>query len=666
MQPLRKNITRSRNGCAVCKSKRLKCDEARPYCSRCTRLGIPCPGYKKQIRWAKGSEASTASTSSTAAAAAVPSPTGATAVPPLDTDDTVDQSYAEFEAPNLFHNFANVSYASDDLTISSASPSSQLPCLPMSDAPYLQQQQQQQQLPSPSYVPSTPSSSESQEHEREGSWLESLNGAESERSVVIHQKPRYQHRTVPVQQPPPLPQALQDHSTVLVEYYFKEVCGMMSCYDSTMNPYRTTVSGIWTFTPSLYCIMQSMAAACLSEVSPGLAAVGRRLEDNAVTLLAKDVTESSQLHTSSLMALVMLGFSMSWHNPKNLGEAQFQLLSKALATKTDDHSPSDSRKKFFFYNSLVYWKLLLSFASDADLELPPSHDLQPQSVHAHARRGSHVPPHPQTGIGVEVQELVAQVGCLARKERRRIRSRRWTSRRDNKDAEVAIQTAERLHIQLCSVKLPTEASILDPGDNQTATIHLLKVAEAYRIIGLIQLYRNFPDLLNTKHTLDPISEESQHLWAQTGGISEQDHLTSSSEEFKSTFLTGLALHVVNLIQDIPTTSRSISIQPLLCVSICSELSLSRTFCPSSQFQQIPVPGAYGIQAYVPEPSITGILHARRAVLNRLASCENILAARPIRQMLQLVKETWSVMDACQHEVYWMDVMMERQYETLMG
>jgi hypothetical protein len=35
-------------------------------------------------------------------------------------------------------------------------------------------------------------------------------------------------------------------------------------------------------------------------------------------------------------------------------------------------------------------------------------------------------------------------------------------------------------------------------------------------------------------------------------------------------------------------------------------------------------------------------------------------------MLALVKKTWTKMDEEKHEAYWMDVMMDNGYETLMG
>ncbi|EME48831.1 hypothetical protein DOTSEDRAFT_67777 [Dothistroma septosporum NZE10] len=43
--------TKSRNGCATCKAKRLKCGEEKPHCTNCTRKGLQCGGYKKTFQW---------------------------------------------------------------------------------------------------------------------------------------------------------------------------------------------------------------------------------------------------------------------------------------------------------------------------------------------------------------------------------------------------------------------------------------------------------------------------------------------------------------------------------------------------------------------------------------------------------------------------------------
>ncbi|TDZ28850.1 putative transcriptional regulatory protein [Colletotrichum spinosum] len=43
--------TRSRTGCLTCRDDGYKCDEAKPECGRCTRLGKTCKGYGLRVRW---------------------------------------------------------------------------------------------------------------------------------------------------------------------------------------------------------------------------------------------------------------------------------------------------------------------------------------------------------------------------------------------------------------------------------------------------------------------------------------------------------------------------------------------------------------------------------------------------------------------------------------
>ncbi|OHE92500.1 hypothetical protein CORC01_12218 [Colletotrichum orchidophilum] len=43
--------TRSRTGCLTCRDEGYKCDEAKPHCGRCVRLGKTCKGYGLRVRW---------------------------------------------------------------------------------------------------------------------------------------------------------------------------------------------------------------------------------------------------------------------------------------------------------------------------------------------------------------------------------------------------------------------------------------------------------------------------------------------------------------------------------------------------------------------------------------------------------------------------------------
>ncbi|EXJ94142.1 hypothetical protein A1O1_02535 [Capronia coronata CBS 617.96] len=50
------DITRSHTGCWTCRSRRVKCDESRPVCSRCSRSGLTC-GYDIRLTWQDDNDA---------------------------------------------------------------------------------------------------------------------------------------------------------------------------------------------------------------------------------------------------------------------------------------------------------------------------------------------------------------------------------------------------------------------------------------------------------------------------------------------------------------------------------------------------------------------------------------------------------------------------------
>ncbi|KAF4973334.1 hypothetical protein FZEAL_9350 [Fusarium zealandicum] len=644
----RKNITRSRNGCAVCKSKRLKCDEAKPSCSRCERLGIPCPGYKKPLKWTTASRTPKEKTNTPDSTASGNSPDWATYTFNQPQPQPPDQSIADFYNSDFLEQFTSIIETGSMSITDHSSFESPFPFEELSEDMRLQSDQ-------------TPATTAYLGLNEDELWTNTLlTTAKPVRDVLSRldspnqvSRPRCEM---------PLAQALQDHTSILVEYYFKEVCGMMSCYDSPMNPYRTTISNVWSGSQSLYYVTQSMAAACLSEVSPNLSSVGRQLRDQAMVSLSREA-RGPRMETSSLLALVMLGMSLCWHDPGSVGQSEFELLAKIVLSSENcegDLPLADKQKRFFFHNSLVYWQMLLAFVTDREPNIQGIRQSQPvQSTSLELREPRM--PHPQTGIGIEVQKLVAKVGSLVRKERKRIRSRRFASRDDIEQAKNAILAAEQLHSELCAIELPQETAIVDSGDDMTPADHLLKIAEAYRCTGLLQLYRNFPDLL-------PSYIPSQDSVNQLLSLSTSDNTTSSPNVGSSedAWLTCLALHIHDLVKDIPVSSRSRSIQPLLLVSICSELALGRSKCSLAGLRSAPVTSIASGPRFKAPLTDLDILRARRFIISRLSSFENILAAKPIRRMLLLVKETWAWMEERQQGVYWMDVMMEKGYETLMG
>ncbi|KAJ0415908.1 hypothetical protein BJY00DRAFT_292698 [Aspergillus carlsbadensis] len=43
--------TRTLTGCYTCRERKLKCDDRRPECQRCSALGLDCQGYAPKLSW---------------------------------------------------------------------------------------------------------------------------------------------------------------------------------------------------------------------------------------------------------------------------------------------------------------------------------------------------------------------------------------------------------------------------------------------------------------------------------------------------------------------------------------------------------------------------------------------------------------------------------------
>lgn len=423
---------------------------------------------------------------------------------------------------------------------------------------------------------------------------------------------------------------LNNPSWTLVEYYFKEVAALFSSYDSQMNPFRTTVSRLWGSSLAMCRTMQSMAAATLVNDFPQFGPIGRKMRDEAVDI----ITREAVMDDKALLALLMLGQTASWHDPKDLGISFFNLLRKQLRSiGSASGSPgfgfvqSSSNNYRFFEEALIYWEMLLSFVADNDAMMF-SEDSQSSS--ADESFVLQRVPHPWTGIARDTQFTVHEVGRLVRRERQRVRSRNFTSRRDIEQAQIAIGKAQELEERLLNLAHPTEAEIVSPGDDETPVWHLLTMAEVYRCTGLMQLYRVFPDLLRTRlqnpessnstgnNSFFPVDLDSMNLPTDFSDPAldpgqEANHNHNNSQHASSphninmfppisdrhknsdnsftnpeanldslydAWLTDFALTILSRLKTIPLESRTRCLQPILLVASCSELRLPR-FSPSN-------------------------------------------------------------------------------------
>ncbi|EYE94892.1 uncharacterized protein EURHEDRAFT_456676 [Aspergillus ruber CBS 135680] len=696
-----RRVKKSRNGCARCKSKRVKCGEEKPHCNRCTRLGIRCPGYVQSLRWVtnhsgiqfeNATVTRTANNAATPRAARSPAPRASRAPEGL------------IEPPSVFSQSTALDDVDNPATIGTTTATQDLPdpsslevdgtnvlCENLWDVsgsslPELDG------LSSPSSVAA--STSEESTQQTDSPFAANLATADLS-NIFSLAAPAFQENSrnygnfspmaIVRSYPPPslrpqhIPQPLNGNTSwTLIEYYFKEVAALFSSYDSQMNPFRTTVSRLWGSSLAMCRTMQSMAAATLVHDFPQFGPMGLKMRNEAVDILTKE----SEMDDKSLLALLMLGQTASWHDPKDLGISFFNLLRKHLNDKSSSAEPFLSRhgkNHQFFEEALVYWEMLLSFVADND-SLSLSDTIPGMEDLLVLQRM----PHPWTGIARDTQSAVQEVGRLVRRERKRIRAQHFTSQENITQAQKAINEAEQLEERLLGLAHPAETEIISPGDDDTPVWHLLTMAEAYRCTGLIQLYRVFPDLLryrlpspNTStidqdpFLSDPILGNDCNLdgfefpWLNTNSPKKTPPETTATktkatDSYYNTWLTEFTLTTLSRLKTIPMESRTRCVQPFLFVASSSELRLPTVPMDESNTND---------QGNSNEENVSHaveVLRTRKFVLGRLTSYLHVLPPKPIHVCLQLVKEVWKRMDAGGRDVYWMDVMMERGWETTMG
>lgn len=478
--------------------------------------------------------------------------------------------------------------------------------------------------------------------------------------------------------------SLEDPSSTLVEYYFKEVAGLFSSYDSHMNPFRTTVSRLWASSPAMCRTLQSMAAATLVDDFPQFGPLGLQMRKEAISILESQET----LDDKSLLAMLMLGQTASWHNPNDLGISFFNTLRNHLNSPAIGGSLLMNRNNYqFFEEALVYWEMLLSYVAEHNA-LVSSAALDSHT--ANDRFLTQKVPHPWTGIARDTQFLVHKVGRLVRRERDRMRRKRFTSQRDITQAQAAIRESQQLEERLLNLAHPAETDIVNPGDLETPVWHLLAMAEVYRYTGLIQLYRVFPDLLrdrlhaesmSSKDTapseIDPtllyqaddpitalldIPDITHDVFGDMDSVQKDDNGAEDMPENAQTeYLTTIALMAMSCLKTIPLESRTRCLQPFLLVASSSEL---RSPSMGPELAALDSGGAdysLNLSAHAIEVSRT-----RKFILGRLNSFLHVLPPKPIHICVELVQEVWRRMDAGEPDVYWMDVMIDNGWETTMG
>lgn len=462
-----------------------------------------------------------------------------------------------------------------------------------------------------------------------------------------------------------VPSFLIQLPVMLVQYYFHTVCNQWSSFDCPLNPFRTIVSRLWSQNAAIYFAIQSMSAASLANDFPNMRAIGIQTQQQAIACL-NNIPQKGSTQTKDdeyFLALLLIGSTTGWHNPSDLGlsylkAAQDHLLKQERRCNNAD--PALAKEYPLFKQCLLYWNLLAAFVS----EEPPILDVESHietsdtDLSVYLVDGQALP-HPWTGSLRYALTLFYRTARVIRAAKTLHRGRVETLDPNLIDLSSIAeeldlrQKAENLEEKILFTGFSFYCGPVDIGDTNTPPSHFLTLAEAYRCAAILQIYHVFPDILEERLHRNEIADDENPipalfllLFPETTGMS-----SPSVEDMRHT----LALHIVSLLDQLPSTSGTKVMQPVLLASISSDLVFSTGSVLGATANAIPTLNTLDVE----------IAQARRKVRMRLTELMLILPKLPMQRISNVIHETWDRADSgC--EEFWLDVMLDLNLETIMG
>ena len=671
--------SKSHGGCHRCKAKKIKCDETVPACQMCLQAGQECPGYTPQYKWSRKHEKFCTETAPRPKKRARLSPLAVTGTDeanraspsnsrdaqlgmegsrpeemPFWTDQTptapMDPELSDWLNLEMGRYddmiFSSMAIFDQSLGMNAPLPSATFtdPARPPADDGTLATNQLLQEA-----YEHPQGSSESGEYASLALNGETANrnSSSSPPQMNYHAGPRSLLETFyRTSIPTPVAQFSEDH---LVKHYFSEVCALYSCFDSHLNPFRTLVADHWTSSATIYVAIQSMAIAHLANDYRYMAPLGLAKRSQSWKSLQADL----QLYRSGkirlervLLSLLLLGLSSAWHQPANLG-LQYLFIARTLmqgyfrCSVNDESSMSPANGKFF-QDALLYWEMLHSFVDPVPMASFPGYGMGMPAPTVPSEEAP-IFPHPWTGVSAEVHFAVAEIGRILRRRQRRSAMkhhvhRRGSVRTDECDEPWAASLERFLH----SIQIPSPNAVIDYADEDTPKSDLVNCANAHRCIGLLELYRAFPQLLESKFSTH------ERFPATANGELDVPTDHSSYTNAHDSRLCALAISTLQTIQDISIASASCRLQPLILVSCASHLRLPDVaFTPMDERQD-------------------EVIETRSFVEARMLALACKYPQRQLLQMLDIIKEAWQRLDNGNESAHWLDVVHEKGWQTIMG
>lgn len=474
--------------------------------------------------------------------------------------------------------------------------------------------------------------------------------------------------------------------TILIQFWFSDVCPMWCIFDSDANYNRRFVYKSWASSEAVYFAVQSMSAACMLDTLPTLTPVLSSLTTKALTVIRSQVSSfwaTARLATLTipadlLFAIFAMGTSLHWKFGYELGGSLIkdaQCIIGHYKGKLPVMSVSDRKHLAYFQKALICWEGLLC-AADRDftpISLTTRRDAHRSRIRADLNEvmplelqfgPSNLPMnelelHPWCGVSSEVLQKFGQVMSLCHLARRRresiVQDVELELRCDTGVARELASELKMMNFNVDSHWINTGGLYTSTNDSDTPITHLLDIAEAYRQACFLQLCLTFDEI--------PI-DDSAHPGI---GIP-----TSSNEQFGNQIpptrvqrLIVLSLRLTEQLKKIPAESGSRCMQPIL--YLCAACGLQIDSPP--QFQDPTDNQEPDFAAATFTLSALKVIQARSFVKKRLGILQQLLPPRYTGTALRLAEAIWAEYDRTAgggSPLYWFDVMVREKLQTFFG
>ncbi|VUC32277.1 unnamed protein product [Clonostachys rosea] len=671
-----KSKLKSRSGCARCKQRRVKCDEAIPSCLNCLRGGAKCPGYRRSVKWSGKHEVLRCGIRST------------------EAGDGMEPFWNVFqEEASRLHAALVAEAASTHETVSS-SPGSSV------SEPLETRVISQEQTQFEAGFSETETFSEllpDNGNVAWSGWVGEQSGAEFPMTTslghVSDSTDYTQSFDVDIGVCEPISEIELTHrinspchslslihsrEDSLVNYYFSLVCVINSGFDSPQNPFRMVVADMtWTHPLILNCML-SMSAAHLYQRQNVSSIEALQHRTTAISVLSSEISEPSSKNPprdesrliTALLGTILLGTTSSWHDASST-DMSYLLGARALLKELTLSGDSASGYSFaidpcrpsstvrFMIGIVAYWEAISSFHIDQE---PSALDYLFPLCDQVESPGSQ--PHPWTGISTPLFVYMAQAGSITRQERLVHRIRTTLSSDDTKRTLRAalLRSARRVIDNVRQYKTPPAEQFEETCDTQTPLHHFQTIAQVYQLSIILELYRVFPELL------------------EYGGDSSYDvegipTIASSTEPASQKFgvIVALATNILTLLSSLPESSGTRAIQLPALIIAGSALQYigeeNMSILPETANVYQGVASLFNNKAVV--------LHWRTVVIDRLRMLDRYVGLDSVDRGIKIIEHVWLKADMLVERkqrnrdhnitmVHWVDVMWDMKLETLLG